>query len=250
MQGFDAKVQSNFKIKTNKNNALLSGNLSIQKIKSGKLLNDFMGKDKLKGLTSIEASFNTSGIKLSMLKQNLNGKLKFNLENGTLKGFDLIHKQKVLEAKIKRKPIPKAPLPAETKIANLSASAVIKKGILSNKDLRAATPLSRIAGQGTVNIPKEQLNYTASVKFTSSKDIKTKKPYEKIDAVPLNIHIRGTFEKPDIKVDYGKALSQLAKKELKKQKKKVKEKITKDAKKKLKEKKKKLENKLKKLFKF
>lgn len=179
MQGYDAKVQSEFKIKTVKNNALLSGSLNIQKIKAGKLLNDLIGKDKLKGQTSILANFNTSGIKLSQLKQNLNGKLKLQLQDGTLKGFDLNHKQKVLEAKIKRKPIPAAPKPAETKIANLRASAVIKNGILTNKDLRAATPLSRVAGQGTVNIPKEQLNYTASVKFTSSKDIKANKPYEK-----------------------------------------------------------------------
>jgi len=247
MQGYDAKVQSDFKIKPVKNNAQLSGTLNIQKIKAGKLLNDLTGKDKLKGQTSIVANFTTSGIKLSQLKQNLNGKLKLNLQDGTLKGFDLNHKQKVLEAKVKRQPIPVAPKPAETKIANLSATAVIKNGILTNKDLRAATPLSRIAGQGTVDIPKERLNYTAAVKFTSSKDIKANKPYEKMDAVPLNIHVRGTFEKPDIKVDFAKALKQVLKKELKKQKNELTKKLTEEKKKELKNK---LENKLKKLFKF
>ncbi|GMR15942.1 MAG: AsmA family protein [Gammaproteobacteria bacterium] len=254
MQGYGSRIQSDFKIKVLKNNALLSGNLNIKNIKAGKLLNDLMAKDKLKGQTSIAANFNTSGIKLSQLKRNLNGNLKLRLQDGTLKGFDLNHEQKVLEAKIKRQPIPAAPKPVETKIANLRATAVIKKGVLTNKDLRAATPLSRIAGQGTVNIPKEQLNYTASVKFTSSKDIKANKPYEKMDAVPLNIYIRGTFNKPDVKVDFAGALKQLLKKELKKKKRELKKKITEKKKKELKEKKKelknKLENKLKKLFKF
>ncbi len=247
LQGYGSKIQSNFKIKVLKNNALLSGYLNIKNIKAGKLLNDLIGKDKLKGQTSITASFNTSGIKLSQLKQNLNGKLKLQLQDGTLKGIDLNYEQKVLKAKIKGKPIPAVPNPAETKIANLSATAVIKKGILTNKDLRAATPLSRIAGQGTVNIPKEQLNYTASVKFTSSKDIKANKLYEKMDAVPLNIYIRGSFDKPDIKIDFAKALKQLLKKELKKQKRKLKKKVTTKIKKDLKNK---LKNELKKLFKF
>lgn len=247
LQGYAAKVQSDFKIKKVKNNAILSGNLNIQNIKAGELLNDLIGKDKLKGKTSITANFNTSGIKLSQLKQNLNGKFKLKLQNGTLKGFDLHHQQKVLKAKLKGQAIPAAPKPKETKIANLNATAIIKKGILSNKDLRAATPLSRIAGHGTVNLVKEQLNYTASVKFTSSTEIKAKTPYEKMKAIPLDIYIRGTFDKPSIKADFSKALNQLVKKELKKEERKIKDKAKKDIKKKLE---KKIGDKLKKLFKF
>ena len=60
MSGYDAKVKTEFKLRVIKNNALLSGNLNIQKIKAGKLLNDLIGKDKLKGQTTIIASFNTS----------------------------------------------------------------------------------------------------------------------------------------------------------------------------------------------
>lgn len=247
LQGYGAKVQSDFKIKKAKNNAILSGNINVQNIKAGELLNDLIGKDKLKGKTSITANFNTSGIKMSQLKQNLNGKFKLKLQNGTLKGFDLHHQQKVLKAKLKRQAIPATPIPEETKIANLSATAIIKKGILSNKDLRAATPLSRIAGRGTVNLVKEQLNYTASVKFTSSTDIKANTPYEKMKAIPLDIYIRGTFDKPSIKADFAKALNQLIKQELKKQERKIKDKAKNDIKKKLE---KKLGDKLKKLFQF
>lgn len=247
MQGYSAKVQSDFNIKTVKNNAVLSGNLNIQKIKAGKLLNDLIGKDKLKGTTTITASFNTSGIKLLQLKQNLNGKLKFNLVDGTLKGFDIDHQKKVLDAKIKRQPVPAAPVPAETKIANLSASAVIKKGILTNKDLRAATPLARLIGSGTVNIPKEKINYVASVKFTSSTKINPTTTFEKMNTLPLDIKVKGSFDNPRVKLDFSKALNTLVKKELKKQEKKIKDKVKKDLQKEIE---KKLGNKLKNLLKF
>ncbi|MCK4866257.1 MAG: AsmA family protein [Gammaproteobacteria bacterium] len=247
MSGYEAKVKTDIKLRVIKNNAFLSGNLNIQKIKAGKLLNDLIGKDKLKGQTTITASFNTSGIKLSQLKQNLNGKLKLYLKDGTIKGFDLEHQKNVLDAKLNSKPEPKAPTPVETKIARLSASAIIKKGILSNKDLRAATPLARVIGQGTVDIAKEKLNYTASVKFTSATNIKNNTPFEKMNSIPLDIKITGTFDKPIIKPDFGKVLSHLLKKELKKQETKIKDKVKKDIQKELE---KKLGNELKNLFKF
>lgn len=250
LDGYGATVKTALNIKRVKNTATLSGDINIENIEAGQLINDLLQKDKLKGRTTIMADFSSKGIKLSELKQNLNGKLQLQLKEGTLKGFDLHHEQKVLEAKVKRQPEPKAPVPAETKIANLTASAVINNGLLTNKDLRAATPLSRVIGHGTVNIPKEQINYTASAKFTSSKDIKANRQYEKMDAVPLNIYVRGTFEQPDIKVDYATALKQLLKKEADKYKKKLTDEKKARMKEKLDEEKDKLKDKLKNLFKF
>ena len=243
MRGYDANVTAQLKLRAIKGNALLSGNFTAQNLKAGKLLSDFIGKDKLKGQTSITMSFNTSGIKLSQLKQNLNGNLKLNLKDGTLKGFDLDHQRDVLDAKLRRKPVPKAPQPAETKIASLTASAMIKKGVLSNKDLRAATPLARIVGRGTVDIAKERINYTASVKFTTSTDIKTNKSYEQMSVLPLDISIGGSFDKPSIKPDFEKVLKQAVKRKVNKQKKKITDKAKKDLENKVKDK-------LKNLFKF
>ena len=247
LKGYDSTIQSNFIIKAKKNTALLSGKVNIQKIKAGQLLNDLMAKDKFKGQTSIVADFNSSGVKLSQIKKNLNGNLKLNLKDATIKGFDLNHQKNVLDAKLKGTKVPAAPQPVETKIAILSATAVIKKGILNNKDLRASTPLSRIAGRGTVDIAKERLNYVATVKFTSSTDLKATTTFEKMDSIPLDILIKGSFDKPVIKVDFEKVLGELLKKELKKQETKIKEKVTKDIKKELE---KKLGDELKNLLKF
>ena len=247
IKGYDSTIQSNFTIKAVKNTALLSGKININKIKAGKLLSDFLAKDKYKGQTSLVADFATSGVKLSQLKQNLNGNLKLDLKDATIKGFDLHHQQKVLDAKLKGSEAPPAPKPEETKIAILTASAIIKKGVLNNKDLRASTPLSRIAGKGTVDIAKEELNYVASVKFTSATDLKDTITYEKMNKIPLDILIKGTFDKPIIKIDFQKVLNRLLKKKLKKQETKIKEKVKKDIKEELE---KKLGDELKNLFKM
>ena len=258
LQGYESIIKGNFKIDAIKNDAFLSGDITTKEIQAGKLLKDYTGNDKLKGKTSLDLTFDTSGVKLFQLKQNLNGKLKLDLKEGTLKGYDLEHQQNVLRAKLKGQTSPATPVPEETKIANLTATAVINKGILTNRDLRAATPFSRFIGQGSVDIAKETLNYIATVKFTSSTKIIASTPYEKMNAIPLDIIITGTFDEPSIKADFKKALNQLIDNELKKQKKKYKEDIDKkvkeqeqkikdDLKKELKNK---LNDKLKNVFKF
>ena len=258
LQGYDSNIKSDFKIDVIKNNALLSGNVNVKEIKAGELLFDLTGYDKFKGKTSVTASFNTSGTKLSQLKQNLNGNLKLNLKDGTLRGFDLEHQEKVLSAQLKGKTPPKKPEPEETKIANLNATGIIKKGILTNRDLRASTPFSRFIGQGTVNIVKESVNYVASVKFTESKNIVVSTPFEKMNSIPLDIIIKGKFNDLSIEADFKKALTQLFNKELKIQEKKYKKDIEKKLKEEEKKIKKDIENELKKklgddlknLFKF
>ena len=254
MQGYESTINSDFIIDVMKDNASLSGDIKTNEIQAGKLFQDFTGNDKLKGKTSLDVRFDTSGIKLSQLKQNLNGKVKLSLNEGTLKDYDLDHQQKVLSAKLKGQTPPATPVPEETKIANLSATANIKKGVLTNNDLRAATPFSRFIGQGTVDLATEKLDYVVSVKFTSSTEIITRTPYEKMNSIPLDIIIKGTFDEPSIKADFKKALNQLVDNELKKQKQKYKKDIDnklKEQEQKIKDDlKKELEKKLKNMFKF
>lgn len=254
LQGYGSTINSKINIKATKKDASLSAKLSIKDIKSGNLLKDFMSVKKLQGLTSINANITSKGIKLSQLKQNLNGTGDFKLKEGIIKGFDLEYEIDKLQSKIKGKATPVAPSPLQTKLTNLSASVVIKNGIIHNKDLRAATPFTRVIGKGDINLPNEKLNYVATVKLTDSRDIKSHQSFEKMNSIPLDVHIRGTFDKPEIKADFNKALKMTANKKLEKQKQKLKQKVDtkkqKTKEKAKKELKKKLGDKLKNLFKF
>lgn len=230
LHGYNADVKSTFTIQAKPNTALLTGKIEAQNLQAGKLLKDFTGKDKLKGQASLSANIATHGLNVSDLKKHLQGNIKLKLKDGTLKGFDLEHQQKVLQAKIKQQAAPDVPKNAETKIASLSASATIYNGILSNKDLRAATPLSRIIGQGKVDLVKESLNYKTSIKFTNSTKINSATSFKEMNSIPLDVHINGKFDDLQFKVDFQKALNLLLQKELKKQEKKYKEKLQREIK--------------------
>lgn len=243
ISGYGSNIQGQVKLQIKKDTPYVYADLKIKDLKSGLLLKDFMQMDKLKGIASIEAKINSKGIKLSQLKQNLNGNFSLSLKDGSIKGYDLHHQGKVLEAKLKARPIPPTPSPLKTDFANVSASGMINNGLITNNDLRAETPFTRVIGRGTIDIAKETLNYVTSVKFTSSSNVKDNEVYEKMNAIPLEINITGTFSDPKIKPNFGKVLEQAAKKEIQKEVNKVKEKAREDIKKKV-------GDELKKLFKF
>ena len=254
VSGYGATVNAAVNLQAKNTHATVAANVDMHNLKSGQLLKDYMGVDKLKGLASVKANITSQGTKLSQLKQNLNGKLQLSLHDGIITGFDLNHQRQSLEAKLKGKQAPPAPQPVQTEFAELTASARIKNGVVTNNDLRAATPFTRVAGQGSVDLPREQLHYVVSTKFTNSSDVKNNVPYEKMNAIPLDTVISGPFAKPEIKIDFQKALSEIAKKELKVQERKLKAKAQKqldqEVERKKQELKEKLGNDLKKLFKF
>ena len=225
LHGYNADVKSAFTINAKQKTPLLSGNIALENMQIGKLLKDYMATDKIKGQTTLSANFATQGLTILDFKKHLQGKLKLKLTEGTLKGFDIEHQQKVLAAKIKQQAAPSAPKDAETKIANLSASAIINNGILINKDLRAATPLSRIIGQGTVDLVQESMRYVASVKLTNSTDINAAASFEKMNSTPLDVYINGKFDNLQFKADFQKALNMLLQNEFKKHEQKLKDKL-------------------------
>ena len=187
-----------------------------------------MDVKNLQGKLSLNANISTQGIKLSQLKQNLNGKTTLSLQDGIVKGFDLEYEINKLDARIKQKAEPAKPSPLQTKFTSLGASAIIKKGVVHNKDLTAATPFTRIIGQGKVDLVKETLAYVATVKLTNSRGVVNKTSFAKLNSVPLDVHVKGTFDNPKIKPDFDKALKKLLKRSLGKQEKKLKVKMNKE----------------------
>ena len=245
--GYDATIKAAMNLTALKQDARLNGTLDIVDISAGKILNDLLQKDKLRGKATLKAKFSSRGLLLSQLKQNLDGNLNLKLDNATLKGFDLNHQKKVLDALLKKQPIPKAPIEKQTRIARLTASAVINKGVVNNRDLRAATPLSRVAGKGRLDIAREKINYTVLVKFVSSTAINDGLSYDSIKADPLLIRISGGFDQPKVKVDFQALVKQQVDRVIKKEKKKIEEKVKQDINKAIK---KKLGTELQKLLKF
>jgi AsmA protein len=56
----------------------------------------------------------------------------------------------------------------KTDFAELAGTYTIKSGILSNQDLELKSPLLRVAGKGTVDLPQQTVNYRVEPKAVAS----------------------------------------------------------------------------------
>ncbi|MGX9364787.1 AsmA family protein [Desulfoplanes sp. PS50] len=198
----------------------------LSSMQVGPLLKDLTGKDTLTGTTRSSASLTTSGMNVDELKAGLNGNLAFDFSNGAVKGINLPKMLRDAVTRIKGG----TPDPSEvnqTDFAALNGTARITNGVLDNRDLLMMSPLMRVNGAGTVNLPKEGLDYLLKATVVSSLKGQQGEPLSELAGLTVPVRITGSFDKPAFKLDIASLLRDKGVQELKE---KVSEKLFKDKK--------------------
>jgi AsmA protein len=160
------------------------------------------------------------------LKAGLNGNLDFDFSNGAVKGINLPKMLRDAVTRVKGG----TPDPSEvnqTDFAALKGTARITNGVLDNRDLLMMSPLMRVNGAGTVNLPKEGLDYLLKATVVSSLKGQQGEPLSELAGLTVPVRITGSFDKPAFKLDIASLLRDKGVQELKE---KVSEKLFKDKK--------------------
>jgi AsmA protein len=198
----------------------------LSSMQVGPLLKDMTGKDTLTGTTKSSASLTTSGMTVDALKAGLNGNLAFDFSNGAVKGINLPKMLRDAVTRVKGG----TPDPSEvnqTDFAALNGTARITNGVLDNRDLLMMSPLMRVNGAGTVNLPKEGLDYLLKATVVSSLKGQQGEPLSELAGLTVPVRITGSFDKPAFKLDIASLFRDKGVQELKE---KVSEKLFKDKK--------------------
>lgn len=224
------------------------------------ILKNLMGDDAITvdGAANVSAHVRATGASLNALKKALNGKANFNIGEANLEGVDASYFGKKVVVDYLKSKNQKAPAdwpgeykPKETTAFNIvRASADIKNGIVTNKDLLLDSKRLKVTGSGTADLPQSILNYRTIVDVQPTR---LKTAGEKLLDIPIPVNAKGPFSQLEIKPDMsawvklaGKALKAEAKKQVEKKIEEKKKVATDKVKKKVEDK---LKNKLKGLFK-
>lgn len=210
----------------------LTSSEKLTNVQIGDFLKDADVFDKFTGVGNVSADISARGMQVDDFLNTLNGKASASLKNGRIKGLNLhklVNNAKDAYNKAKGKPVESRPEPTdEMEYAQLTATASIANGIVSNKDLKMDGPYTKVTGQGTVNLPKLSMDYRLGVLVSENK---------KDPPVPVRIH--GPFDKLKYDIDLAKIVKDKAQKEVQKkveaQKKETKKKLEQDVRKKLKD---------------
>jgi len=243
---YQGKFEGAIKLDVRQKRPVISVDEKLTGVQSGPLLKDLLGKDYVTGSALLTANITTKGDRISQFKKYLNGHVELRFEDGAVNGVDIAQLIREANAKYKGQPIEKSSEKPKTDFALLSATLNIKDGLVSNKDLKALSPLLRIGGNGQANLVTEQVDYHVKASIVSTLEGQGGKTLSDLKGLTIPISIKGSFSDPKFGVELDKLLDAKAKAKVGAAKTKAKAELQQ----KLDNKKKSLKNRLKDKFKF
>jgi AsmA protein len=176
-------------------------NEKLKGVQAGPLLKDLQGRDRITGTANVNIAMQTLGATPEEVKKSLKGTATFAFTDGAINGVNIPRMIREANARIKGIKLPPEKVEQKTDFSELRGSLQVEKGIARNDDFIAMTPLLRINGKGTANLPAETVDYR--VKATVVRTLKGQGGEELRDLVgiPIPIHVTGTFAEPNYALD-------------------------------------------------
>lgn len=139
---------------------------SISGVSAEPLLTDAADFKRLEGKTALSFAVQTAGQSQRAMVQNLAGKGDVKFTNGAIKGVNIAQlARNVLQGAVTGW---QSGGSQDTDFSELGGTFTIDKGILTNNDLQMLSPLVRLAGAGTVDLPNRTLNYHLTPKLAAT----------------------------------------------------------------------------------
>ena len=168
--------------------------------------------ERLSGTFATEAQITTKGRSQKEMVSALGGQGKFAFTNGAIKGINLGAMVRNITTAFTD---PTAKETQKTDFSELGGTYSIAQGILRNNDLSMKSPLLRVEGKGTVDLPKKTVDYRVEPKVAMTTEGQGGQMQAAGLMVPVNV--KGPWHdlsyQPDlaalIKIDPAKALDAL-----------------------------------------
>jgi AsmA protein len=221
----------------------------ISSIDFAPLFKDFFKTNRVSGKGTANIKVTGTGKTTDDIVNTLDGLIDFNVANGALEGTDLWYEIRRARALIKQQPVPSASATPRTPFSALQGTASVKSGVLTNNDLQVATQYLKIGGQGSIDLPKNTLDYRliatvlkfpgeAAIAATANATTPATANEQDLVEAQIPVKISGTLSDPKVRPDLEGYLKGMAKQRLDQEREKVEQKV-----------KDKLQDKLKDLFK-
>ena len=181
---------------------------------AGPLLNDLKGYDAITGAGNVNVALQTTGATADDVKKSLNGSADFAFNKGAINGVNIARMIREAYARIKGTKLPPEEVEQKTDFSELRGSFHIVNGIATNNDFTAMTPLLRINGKGTANLPAETMDYRIQATVVTTLKGEGGEELKDLVGIPIPIHVTGSFDDPRYALDTQALAEALAKSKL------------------------------------
>lgn len=189
------------------------------------LLIDLLGESPIAGTANITADITTRGQTVPAFKKALNGTASFSFNDGAVTGIDvgalMKQAQAVLNGDLSAAFIKGA---GKTPFSEMSGTAQITNGLVSNQDLLVETPLVNVKGSGTANLVSEGIDYQLTLqrtKASSAEEIAS----DDVKNLLIPVNVTGSFSEPKVALDVKGMVMETQKAKIDEKKEELKEKL-------------------------
>lgn len=216
---YDGTGQGSIDLNAQQTPYKLQSNVSFTAINAQGLLQDALGVDQLLGKGNVSWQLSSKGNSQADLISNLQGQASTRLTDGAVRGANIAAMvksvQEALSGNLQGVDFDKDFQKAEqTDFSEFSATFVATNGVISNKDLSLQSPLLRLTGSGSIDLPQQRLDLLLQPKLVASIEGQGSKKAKKGLNIPVRID--GPWSNIKVRPDVSKAAKKNVKDKIKK----------------------------------
>lgn len=197
VQLYDGHGKGFLNVDATGNAANIGANFAIDGVSALPFLKDTSSMEWLSGNAKVGLQLAATGASQLQLVETLNGRADVKFANGAIVGFNLPAAIRGI-SQGKFSGFKTAPT-EKTDFSELSASFAIANGVAQNQDLQMVSPLLRVTGAGTVNLPPRSLDYTVKPKIVAS--LEGQASAQALNGIEVPVRISGSWERPNLEPD-------------------------------------------------
>ncbi len=197
---FGGSLNATAEIRANNTVPTLVFNPTFKEIAAEQLMAMAMDDPILSAKVNLAGTLSTKGTSVKSFIENLNGKMTLTADEGVIKGIDMAQELCQKVENITSFGFNPDQVDKTTPIANLNSDFIIKNGVVTNPELLASVDAANLDANGTINLPKQSLDYTLGL--TIKEDLFQKScginPALRGTRIPVNC--RGAFDTDPVKL--------------------------------------------------
>jgi AsmA protein len=185
--------------------------LALAGVRINDLLKDAFDSTLVSGVASVDLDLAGSGATVGALKRDLDGTLRFAVEDGALESFSVWKTARIAWAKYKGRQTTAQSEPDRTEFEQISGGAQVVDGVATLEGVRAAIRFAEATAKGRIDLGQGTLKVTAQAKVVEAPDFGPGENLKDLAGVTLPVEISGPFAKPKVEVDMVKAAASMIK---------------------------------------
>lgn len=189
----------------------LSMQQRLEGVQAGSLLEDLVGVARVLGIADLDLAVAMQGLSVDDWLRTASGRASFKFADGAINGINIAQAIQTARAKLAGEPLPATAAAEQTPFNVLTGSVRIDEGLLLNRDFNLASSLFKIAGDGTLNLRTQEVDYTLNVNLLEPLLKDDNKLLAELRNVPIPVAVSGSVRDLGVRVDMQQALEQAGK---------------------------------------